>query len=40
MSLFSMLSKKAPNRVFGSMLLGVLSGATYAPASPPSTAAP
>ena len=30
MSLFSMLSKKAPNRVFGSMLLGVLSGATYA----------
>jgi len=30
MSLFSMLSKKAPNRVFASILLGVLSGAAYA----------
>jgi putative ATP-binding cassette transporter len=30
MSLFSMLSTKAPNRVFASILLGVLAGVTYA----------
>lgn len=29
MSLFSMLSRKAPNRVFGSIVLGIISGMAY-----------